>query len=124
MLDVRGYVAEGTGENVFVVSDGTVITPPPVNILPGITRQTVLEILRHEGIALAEQPLARDAFYTASEAFMCGTAAEVTPIASLDRRDIGDGRPGPITRRVQQIYADAVRGKVDWLAHHVATRDR
>jgi branched-chain amino acid aminotransferase len=117
MLDHHGFVAEGTGENVFVLKGGVVKTPPVANILPGITRKTVMDILEHEGIEVKEQLFGRDAFYVAEEAFMCGTAAEITPIASLDRRVVGvDGSPGPITRRVQQLYTDAVRGRVPWLA--------
>jgi branched-chain amino acid aminotransferase len=119
MLDHAGYVAEGTGENVFFARDGVVWTPPLANVLAGVTRASVLEILAHEGIEVRESLFGRDAMYTADEAFMCGTAAEVTPIRSLDRRTIGAGTPGPITRRVQAIYLDAVRGKVDWLAHHI-----
>ena len=119
MLDARGYVAEGTGENVFVVRDGEVSTPPVSNILPGITRETVIDICRHEGIPLHEQLFGRDAFYTADEAFMCGTAAEVTPVRELDRRAVGDGKPGPITKRIQEIYLAAVRGKIDWLAEDI-----
>jgi branched-chain amino acid aminotransferase len=119
MLDQNGLVAEGTGENVFVVEDGAVVTPPAVNILPGITRRSVLEILRHEGIDVSEQFFGRDAFYTADEAFMVGTAAEVTPIRELDRRAIGTGEPGPVTQRVQEIYLAAVRGEVDWLTRHI-----
>jgi branched-chain amino acid aminotransferase len=117
MLDHHGFVAEGTGENVFVVKGGVVKTPPVANILPGVTRRTVMEILAHEGIEVREQMFGRDAFYVAEEAFMCGTAAEITPIHSLDRRVIGT--PGPVTRRVQEIYADAVRGKVEWLRHAI-----
>ncbi len=119
MLDHHGFVAEGTGENVFVVKAGTIKTPPVANILPGITRKTVLEIIRHDGLTLKEQLFGRDAFYVADEGFMCGTAAEVTPIQSLDRRMIGDGRPGPVTRRIQETYLNAVRGNVDWLARHI-----
>lgn len=119
MLDQNGYVAEGTGENLFVMRDGIALTPPLANILPGITRATVMEILRHEGIEVREQFFGRDAIYTADEAFMCGSAAEVTPIRELDRRTIGTGKPGPITALTQRIYLDAVRGKVDWLAHHI-----
>jgi branched-chain amino acid aminotransferase len=121
MLDQNGYVAEGTGENLFVVRDGVVTTPPLANILPGITRETILEILAHEGIEVREQFFGRDALYIADEAFMCGSAAEVTPIRELDRRTIGTGKPGPITLRVQQLYLDGVRGKVPWLAHHIST---
>lgn len=119
MLDHHGYVAEGTGENVFVIKHGQVMTPPVLNILPGITRATVLEILRHEGVPVIEQFFARDAFYVADEAFMCGTAAEVTPIRELDRRVVGGGKPGPITRRVQQLYLDAVKGNIPWLEGHI-----
>lgn len=119
MLDNNGYVAEGTGENIFVVErDGTVLTPPGMNILPGITRASILEILAHEGIPHRQQSFGRDALYTAAEAFMVGTAAEVTPIRNVDGVDIPN-TPGPVTRRVQKIYLDAVRGKVDWLAHHI-----
>jgi len=123
MLDHHGFVAEGTGENVFVIKNGIIKTPPVSNILPGITRRSVIEILRHEGYEVVEQLFGRDAFYVADEALMCGTAAEVTPIRSVDRRVIGDGTPGPITRRVQAIYLDAVRGKVDWLRKHITCTD-
>jgi len=116
MLDARGMVAEGTGENVFVVENGVVKTPPVTNILPGITRETIIDICKHEGIEIRETAFGRDAFYTADEAFMCGSAAEVTPVRELDRRRIGAGERGPITERLQAIYLDAVRGKVDWLA--------
>jgi branched-chain amino acid aminotransferase len=120
MLDYNGMVAEGTGENVFVVKNGVVKTPPVANILPGVTRRSVIEILEHEGYAVQEQLFGRDAFYVADEAFMCGTAAEVTPIQSLDRRIVGkDGSPGPITRRVQELYLAGVKGRVDWLARHI-----
>ncbi len=120
MLDANGYVAEGTGENVFVARGGHVKTPPVANILPGITRKTVFEILEHHGIEVQEAFFGRDAFYVADEAFMCGTAAEITPIRSLDRRQIGDGEPGNITRELQAIYADAVRGRIEWMSHHIA----
>ena len=119
MLDHSGYVAEGTGENVFFVRDGVVWTPPLANVLAGVTRATVLEILEHEGFEVRESLFGRDAMYTADEAFMCGTAAEVTPIRALDRRKIGTSTPGPITKRVQSLYLDGVRGKVDWLRHHI-----
>ncbi len=115
MLDHHGFVAEGTGENVFVIKNGVVKTPPVTNILPGITRKSVIQILEREGYTVKEQLFGRDAFYVADEAFMCGTAAEVTPIAEVDRRKVGRGARGPITQRVQQIYADAVRGRVEWL---------
>jgi len=122
MLDQNGYVAEGTGENVFVVKGDTVMTPPVLNILPGITRNCIMEILGHEGLKAEEAVFARDAFYVADEAFMVGTAAEVTPIRELDRRVVGNGKPGRVTKLVQEIYLAAVRGEVDWMAHHVTQR--
>lgn len=119
MLDQNGYVAEGTGENIFVVQDGIITTPPVANILPGITRQTVLEIAAERGLEVKEQFFGRDALYAADEAFMCGTAAEVTPIRSLDRRIVGTGTPGPVTKAVQSDYLDGVRGKVPYLEKHI-----
>ena len=119
MLDQNGMVAEGTGENVFVIKDGLVKTPPVANILPGITRRTIIELLRSEGYEVREQLFGRDAFYVADEAFMCGTAAEVTPIRELDRRQVGEGRRGPITARIQQLYSDAVRGKLPAMAEDI-----
>lgn len=116
MLDFNGFVAEGTGENVFIARGGVVKTPPPANILPGVTRKTVMEILDRLNIPVQEAFFGRDAVYVADEAFLCGTAAEITPIRSLDRRDIGKGAPGSITAQVQQIYLDGVQGKIDWLA--------
>ncbi|MBT3218623.1 MAG: branched-chain amino acid transaminase [Proteobacteria bacterium] len=119
MLDANGYVAEGTGENVFAIKHGIIKTPPAVNILPGITRRSVIEILNHDGHEVQETFFGRDAFYVADEAFMCGTAAEVTPVREVDYRVVGDGIPGPLTRKVQQTYAEGVRGRVDWLRHHI-----
>ncbi len=113
MLDSNGFVAEGTGENIFVIRDGEVMTPPVTNILGGVTRDTVLQILAREGVPVKEQFFGRDALYCADEIFMVGTAAEVTPIRSVDRRKVGP--PGPITQKVQQVYLDGVRGKVDWM---------
>ena len=122
MLDHTGMVAEGTGENIFIVDGSTLRTPPPTNILPGFTRETIFEIVEHApDLTLLEQPFGRDALYTADEAFMVGTAAEVTPIAHLDRRQIGRGTRGPVTERIQSVYRDAVRGKVDWMKHHITT---
>jgi branched-chain amino acid aminotransferase len=119
MLDNHGFVAEGTGENVFAIKNGVVKTPSVSNILPGITRRSVIEILAHEGIPVREENFGRDAFYVADEAFMCGTAAEITPIAEVDRRTIG--LPGPITKTVQRLYTDGVHGRVDWLRKHITT---
>ncbi len=122
LLDQNGYVAEGTGENVFVIKGDIIMTPPVLNILPGITRKSVMEILAHEGLRVEEATFARDAFYVADEAFMVGTAAEVTPIREVDRRTVGDGTPGKITKLVQDIYLKAVRGEVDWMKHHITQR--
>lgn len=119
MLDHSGYVAEGTGENLFVIKDGLVKTPPVVNILAGITRKTALEILHHEGVESVEMPFGRDAMYVADEVFMTGTAAEITPVRECDRLDIGSGKPGPITKRVQEIYSKGVRGKIPWMTKYI-----
>jgi len=113
MLDTNGLVAEGTGENIFVVRRGVITTPPVINILGGITRDTVLEILRHDGFDVREQQFGRDALYIADEMFMVGTAAEVTPIRSVDRREIGP--PGEITKHVQQAYKLGVQGQLEWM---------
>jgi branched-chain amino acid aminotransferase len=123
MLDQNGYVAEGTGENIFVVENNVITTPPVANILPGITRQTVLEIAQHHGLEVREQFFGRDALYSADEAFMCGTAAEVTPIRTLDRRTVGNGTPGPVTKAIQGDYLAGVRGNVPWLAKHITRCD-
>ncbi len=122
LLDQNGYVAEGTGENVFCIKGDIVMTPPVLNILPGITRSCIMEILQHEGHEVHEAVFARDAFYVADEAFMVGTAAEVTPIREVDRRTVGNGSPGDITRRVQELYLAAVRGQVEWMQHYITQR--
>jgi len=119
MLDHSGYVAEGTGENLFIMRDGVVKTPPIVNILGGITRKTAIQILEKEGLNVQETTFGRDALYIADEIFMTGTAAEITPIREVDRRPVGP--PGPITQRVQQTYLDGVRGKVDWMKPFITT---
>lgn len=122
LLDVNGYVAEGSGENFFIVRDGVVRTPPLMSILPGITRDAVMKILQDQGITVLEQPFPRDAVYIADEAFMTGTAAEVTPVRELDDRVIGSGTPGPVTLKVQEIFSSALHGRDtryrDWL-HYV-----
>jgi branched-chain amino acid aminotransferase len=123
LLDHNGYVAEGTGENLFVIKDGRIKTPPVCNILPGITRRSVLDIFEHNGIAVDETFFGRDAFYVADEAFMCGTAAEVTPIREVDYRVVGPGKPGALTKMIQETYRDGVRGEVPWLAHHITRAD-
>ncbi len=119
LLDTMGFVAEGSGENIFVIRDGVVRTPPLTSILPGITRDAVIRILKDLGIPVLEQLFARDALYIADEAFMTGTAAEVTPVSELDDRRIGSGKPGPITRQVRQVFESSLKGREaryrDWL---------
>lgn len=121
-LDDRGFVSEGSGENLFIVHDGKVITPPlSSSILPGITRDSVIEICRELEIPVAEQGLQRAALYVADELFFTGTAAEVTPIRSVDRITIGEGKRGKITERIQQAYFEVTSGERkapgDWLTY-------
>ncbi|MBI2802387.1 MAG: branched-chain amino acid transaminase [Gammaproteobacteria bacterium] len=111
LLDHEGMVAEGSGENIFIVRKGVLYTPDPVCALEGITRDTVMGLAAEEGIKVLEKRITRDEFYIADEAFFTGTAAEVTPIRELDNRVIGSGRPGPITQRLQRAYLDTVQGK-------------
>ena len=111
LMDVNGYVSEGSGENLFLVKRGKLITPPlSASILAGVTRATVLELAREEGIPVAEEMITRDQLYLADEAFFSGTAAEVTPIREVDDRKIGDGTVGAITKRLQARYFDVVKG--------------
>jgi branched-chain amino acid aminotransferase len=121
LLDVDGYVSEASGENVFIVSDGVVKTTPLPTVLGGITRDAVLRLLTDQGIATREERFTRDEIYLADEAFFTGTAAEVTPIRELDDRRIGDGSPGPTTRRLQDLFFALVRGREDryrsWLTY-------
>ncbi|MAY80125.1 MAG: branched chain amino acid aminotransferase [Deltaproteobacteria bacterium] len=119
MLDHSGYVAEGTGENLFIIRDGVVKTPPIQNILGGITRKTAIQILENEGLKVHEMLFGRDALYISDEIFMTGTAAEVTPIREVDRREVGP--PGPITKMVQETYVNGVRGQVDWMKPFITT---
>ncbi len=112
LLDTEGYVAEGAGENIFIVKGGVLVTPPlSSSVLGGITRDSVLRIARDQGIPVAEQKFTRDTLYVADELFLTGTAAEVTPVREVDNRRIGSGSPGPVTRRLQEIYLRAVRGE-------------
>ena len=115
MLNANGYVAEGSGENIFLIRDGVVITPGiNEHILEGITRRLVIQILREDlNIEVVERPVARSELYIADEVFMTGTAAEVTPIVEIDNRPIGDGKVGPLTKKVQKLFFDAVRGKIE-----------
>jgi branched-chain amino acid aminotransferase len=119
LLDVDGFVAEGAGENLFVVKDGRLYEPELTSALAGITRDTVITLARERGYEVGARRLTRDDVYIADEAFFCGTAAEVTPIVELDQRTIGDGRPGPVTRAIQRAFFDAVTGRDvrhrDWL---------
>ena len=122
LLSPQGYVSECTGENLFVVRRGRIVTPPvAAGALEGITQDSVTTIARDEGYEVEFANILRSDLYTADEAFLTGTAAEVVPIASVDDRVISDGRPGPVTRRVQEIYHAAVRGDVDrykdWVEH-------
>jgi branched-chain amino acid aminotransferase len=111
-LDVNGYVSEGSGENIFVVMNGTLLTPPFANSsLPGITRSTIMTLCRELGIPVAEQMIPRETLYLADEAFFTGTAAEITPLRSVDRIKIGSGGRGPITKRVQEEFFGIVSGK-------------
>ncbi|HAX82725.1 MAG TPA: branched chain amino acid aminotransferase [Actinobacteria bacterium] len=120
MLNRAGFVAEGTGENVFVVQDGVARTPDPASgILAGITRASVMRLLADAGIPVVEGQIMRSDLYRADEAFFTGTAAEVTPIREIDDRVVGTGSPGPITRKAQELFQAAVRGELaayrDWL---------
>ena len=122
MLDPQGYVAEGSGENIFVVKHGVVRTPPTsAAILGGITRDTAIQLLREQGVEVREEMIARDELYTADEVFLTGTAAEITPVREIDHRKVGRGEAGPVTRGVQEAFFAVVKGsdsKHDhWLAY-------
>ncbi len=111
LLDTEGYVAEGSGENIFIVRNGVLKTTPLTSILEGITRSSILQIAEDEGVRIKEERFTRDELYISDEAFFTGTAAEVTPIREVDGRTIGVGRPGEITKKVQSIFFDIVKGK-------------
>ena len=111
LLDTEGYVAEGSSENVFIVRDGEVLQPETTSALDGITRRTVMQLATDLGLPLRSKRLTRDEVYCADEVFLTGTAAEITPVIEVDRRKIGKGQPGPLTRRLQQAYFDCVRGE-------------
>lgn len=119
LLDTNGYVMEGSGENVFVVKNGEILTPDITSALDGITRQTIMTLAEELGYPVKEKRITRDQIYVADEAFFTGTAAEVTPIQSLDGRMIGNGSRGPITEQLQSLYFDVVYGRsekhLDWL---------
>jgi branched-chain amino acid aminotransferase len=113
MLDERGHVSEGSGENIFVVQGGRIVTPPPSSdILVGITRDTVMTLAREElGIEVVERDIDRTELYTADECFMTGTAAHVTPVVEVDRRPIGEGGIGPVTRKLVELYFQIITGR-------------
>jgi branched-chain amino acid aminotransferase len=119
LLDVEGYVAEGSGENIFIVKQGKLYTPDLTSCLEGITRASIIEIAGELGIPVIEKRITRDEIYCADEAFFTGTAAEVTPIRELDNRIIGPGKRGPITTQLQAHFFDCVKGRAqnhaDWL---------
>jgi len=121
LLDVDGYVAEGAGENIFIVKQGKLYTPDMTSCLEGITRASIVELAGEIGVPVVEKRITRDEVYCSDEAFFTGTAAEVTPIRELDNRKIGDGTRGPITARLQEMFFDCVSGKTanhsDWLAY-------
>ncbi|HEV2177742.1 MAG TPA: branched-chain amino acid transaminase [Terriglobia bacterium] len=113
-LDASGFISEGSGANVFVVRDGKLHTPPLTSaVLPGITRDTVMTLARDFGYEVVEEVLSREMLYIADEVFFCGTAAEVTPIRSVDRIAVGKGEPGPVTRRLQERYLAVVSGRAE-----------
>jgi branched-chain amino acid aminotransferase len=111
-LDVNGYVSEGSGENLFVVRNGVMQTAPLGNsVLPGITRDSVLQIARDLGIRVIEQQIPRESLYVADEVFLTGTAAEITSIRSVDRINVGEGKLGPVTKSLQAEFYGIVRGE-------------
>jgi branched-chain amino acid aminotransferase len=121
LLDHEGYVAEGSGENIFIIRKGVLYTPDLTSALEGITRETLMTIAAELGLRVVEKRITRDEVYVADEAFFTGTAAEVTPIRELDGRTIGEGVRGPITTRLQSLYFDYVHGRkpehADWLSY-------
>lgn len=117
LLDTQGFVAEGAGENIFIVRNGELLEPMMVSGLIGITRRTVIELAQGLGITVRQVPMTRDDIYLADEAFFTGTAAEVTPIRELDNRRIGSGSRGPITEKIQALFFDVVNGRNAKYAH-------
>ncbi|MBK9052276.1 MAG: branched-chain amino acid transaminase [Chloroflexi bacterium] len=121
MLDQDGFVAECTGENLFLVRDGVLYTPPRANVLEGITRDSVMTLARDAGYKVVETRITRDELLTADELFVCGTAAEVAGVCAVDGLSVGSGQVGPVTRQVQEMYFDTVRGRnrrsLQWLEY-------
>jgi len=120
LLDVNGFVAEGPVENVFMIKRGEIITPPLSCILEGLTRDSVLKLAADQGILCREEFFTRDHLYGAEEVFFCGTAAEVTPVSEIDYITIGSGKPGPITKKLSDLFFDVVHGRkekyTEWLS--------
>lgn len=112
LLDTNGYVSEGSGENLFMIRDGDIITTPPTTILKGITRDTAITLAENRDYDVIEQQFSRDDLYVADELFFTGTAAEITPVVEVDDREIGSGKPGPVTKNIQQDYFDLTSGKL------------
>jgi branched-chain amino acid aminotransferase len=125
LLDPEGYVTECTGANLFLVRRGRLVTPPADAILEGITRDSVVHLAADLGLGVVEQRVSRDHLYVADEVFVCGTAAEIVGVASVDGRPVGTGRTGPVTRRLLEAYRTAVRGdhprSAGWL-HYLTPR--
>jgi len=121
VLNQDGHVSEGSAENIFIVRDGVLITPPVTdNILEGVTRRVIMQLARDElGVACVERPIDRSELYTADECFLCGTGGEIVPVTYIDRRPVGDGKVGPISARIRDVYFDIVRGNnpkyIAWL---------
>ena len=115
VLTQEGHVSEGSAENLFIVRDGVLITPPVTdNILEGITRRRLMQVAReHFGLTVEERSIDRTELYAAHEVFLCGTGAQLSPVVEIDRRMVADGRPGPITRKLHDLYFEVVRGRVD-----------
>jgi branched-chain amino acid aminotransferase len=117
LLDTEGYVAEASGENVFAVKDGILKTTPPTAILPGITRDSIIKIAKDLKIEVKEERFTRDEVYIADEVFLTGTAAEITPVVSVDDRKIGTGKPGKVTKQLQNTFFEIIRGKNKKYSH-------
>jgi branched-chain amino acid aminotransferase len=124
MLDPQGYVAECTGENIFIVRDGIIYTVPRGSILEGITRDSLITLARDLGYEVIEEPISRDQLYIADEVFVCGTAAEVVALREIDFRTIGTGVAGPITLALQETFDQIITGKhtrsAEWFSHVTA----
>jgi len=121
ILDTNGFVSEGTGQNIFILRNGVLMTPPLPSVLEGITRKSIIEMSHKEKIRVSETNFTRDEVYIADEAFFTGTAAEVTPIREVDGRTIGTGKPGPVTKKLQDLFFNIVKGEAkaysSWLTY-------